>query len=359
MKAVVRRGSKLEVDKNFELPQPGTGQVIVKTLCCGICGSDLHALHHMDHFVSVGQRSGAFRNLEASHDLVFGHEFCAEIVDYGPGCRKTLKPGQNVVSIPYAAGPSGLEVVGYSNTFPGGFAEYMVLQEDLLLPVPGGVDPEAAGLTEPLAVGRHTVNMARLTKNDVAMVIGCGPVGLAVIAALKQDGFGPVVASDFSAERRAAAEMLGADIVIDPARTSPHASWQSLGVAATLAEVEAMTLQGKTGKDAVVFECVGVPGLIQSLIMDAPPATRVIVAGVCMSEDTFEPAIAINKQMSLQFVLGYNAAEFASCLTSIAEGQLDTGLFLSGSVGMDEVSATFGRLENEPSSIKIMVKPHR
>lgn len=117
MRAVVRRGSQLEIDKNYALPEPGPGQMIVKTLCCGICGSDLHALHHMDHFAAIGQRSGALRNLQASHDLVFGHEFCAEIVDYGPGCSKTLKPGQNVVSMPYAAGSDGLEVVGYSNTF--------------------------------------------------------------------------------------------------------------------------------------------------------------------------------------------------------------------------------------------------
>lgn len=94
MRAVVRRGSQLEIDKNYALPEPGPGQMIVKTLCCGICGSDLHALHHMDHFAAIGQRSGALRNLQASHDLVFGHEFCAEIVDYGPGCSKTLNLGR-------------------------------------------------------------------------------------------------------------------------------------------------------------------------------------------------------------------------------------------------------------------------
>ena len=75
------------------------------------------------------------------------------------------------------------------------------------------------------------------------LVVGCGPVGLAVIASLKARGLGPVIAADFSPERRAAAERMGADTVIDPAEVSPHASWPEFGVPATRAE--AMAADGR------------------------------------------------------------------------------------------------------------------
>ena len=204
MRAVVRRGGALHLDSGFAEPEPGPGQVLVRTLACGICGSDLHALHHLDHMAETARRSGSTTPLDAGADVVFGHEYCAEIVAHGAGCHRTLKPGTAVVSMPYAAGPAGMELVGYSNRFPGGFGELMVLQEDLLLPVPNGIAPDAAATVEPFAVGMHAVAKARVEKDAVAVVIGCGPVGLAVIAALKIHGIGPVIACDFSAERRQA-----------------------------------------------------------------------------------------------------------------------------------------------------------
>src|SRR6202171_3425011 len=101
----------------------------------------------------------------------------------------------------------------------------MLLSEMLLLEVPNGLAAEQAPLTEPLAVGIHAVAKANLRGDEVPLVIGCGPVGLAVIAALKLEGLPPIVAADYSPARRALAERLGADIVVDPARTQPYATW--------------------------------------------------------------------------------------------------------------------------------------
>ena len=104
----------------------------------------------------------------------------------------------------------------------------MVLSEPLLLPVPDRLTTQQAALTEPMAVGAHAVAKANLTADDVPLVIGCGPVGLAVIAALKLRGAQPIVAADFSPARRRLAEAMGADVVVDPATTSPYESWQQL-----------------------------------------------------------------------------------------------------------------------------------
>ncbi len=358
MKAVVRRGTEL-VDTEIAEPVPGEGQALVSTLVCGICGSDLHALHHLDHMIALTSKAGGLENLDPQQDVVFGHEFCAEVLDYGPGCTGTIKPGTRVVSVPAAFGPQGGELVGYSNRFPGGFAERMVLTEAMLLAVPNGLDAERAALTEPMAVGEHAVAQAPLTPHSVCLVIGCGPVGLSVISALKARGAGPVIATDLSPERRRAAEALGADIVLDPSTHSPHERWEELDVPATMASFSTSQLMGRSIRDAVVFECVGVPGMIQTLIEKAPPTAAIIVVGVCMESDTIEPSLAINKQLSLKFVYGYSPEEFAATLHDIAEGTRDVTALMSGTVGRSGVADAFRALSGGGGKIKVLVDPHR
>ncbi|MFM5923257.1 MAG: zinc-binding dehydrogenase, partial [Novosphingobium sp.] len=326
---------------------------------CGICGSDLHALHHLDHMIDLTRKAGGMENLDPKQDVVFGHEFCAEVLDYGPGCTGVIKPGTGVVSVPAAFGPQGGELVGYSNRFPGGFAERMVLTEAMLLAVPNGLDADRAALTEPMAVGEHAVAQAPLTPSSVALVIGCGPVGLSVISALKARGVGPVIATDFSPERRRAAEALGADLVLDPAVDSPHDRWEQLDVPATMASFSASQLLGRTIRDAVVFECVGVPGLIQQLFEKVPPTGTIIIVGVCMESDRIEPSLAINKQLSLKFVFGYSPDEFAATLHEIAEGKRDVAPLMSGTVGRSGVVDAFKALAGGGGKIKVLVDPRQ
>ena len=214
MKAAVVRDRRLVV-ADVPAPEPGPGEVLVKTLACGICGSDLHALKHADRFAALYVRADGTRIFDFSRDIVMGHEFCAEVVDHGPNTTRRLRAGVRVCSMPVLLRGEGRQTIGYSNDHPGGYAEYMRLTESLLLEVPNGLPTEHAALTEPMAVGLHAVNKARLQPGDAALVIGCGPVGLAVIAALRLRGVRPVVAADFSPRRRELAVTLGADTVLD------------------------------------------------------------------------------------------------------------------------------------------------
>src|SRR5260221_12663108 len=100
----------------------------------------------------------------------------------------------------------------------------MGLAAPLLLEVPNGFPAEHAALTEPLAVGIHAVEKAALTRDDVPLVVGCGPVGLAAIVGLRLKGARPIIAADFSPKHRELAAKMGADIVIDPARETPYAN---------------------------------------------------------------------------------------------------------------------------------------
>jgi threonine dehydrogenase-like Zn-dependent dehydrogenase len=262
-----------------------------------------------------------------------------------------------VVSIPGLIGPAGFETVGYSSRIPGGFAQTIVLSDMLMLEVPNGLGAEHAALTEPLAVGEHAVAKAEPGADHVFMVVGAGPVGLAVIAALKARGLGPVIACDFSAERRAAAEHMGADKIIDPAEVSPHASWSEFGVPANPTEGLIAAAQGLSVKRPLIFECVGAPGVLQSLAMAAPRGARIVVAGVCMQTDAIEPFVFIAKEIEVRYVLGYTPEEFAASLANLADGKTRYNDIITRTVGLDETPAAFTALQTDKRQIKIMVTP--
>lgn len=339
MRAAIFRGGDIVVGEVAD-PVPAAGQVLVRTLTCGICGSDLHAARHARRMVDLSRRIPGRIPMDLSKDVVFGHEFCAEVLDYGPGTERRFKAGTRVCSMPVMPRPDAPRTVGYSNDYPGGFGERMVLAAPLLLEVPNGLSSEHAALTEPLAVGIHAVAKASLEGDEAPLVIGCGPVGLAVIVGLRLRGIHPIVAADFSPKRRELAARMGADVVIDPARENPYARLSA-------------------DKQAMIFECVGVPGLIQQILEGAPRGARVVVAGVCMEADTIEPLFAIVKELNLQFVIGYTPDEFASCLGLLADGKVDAGSLITGKVGLDEVKGAFAELGNPERHTKILVEPWR
>ena len=202
-------------------PKPGAGQVLVRTLACGICGSDLHARKHAHRMVELARHFPGRKPMDLSRDVVFGHEFCCEVLDYGPGTRAQAEDRH-----------AGLLAAGAADA--GRAAGHRLFQRQCrrlcrahaaqrsrcCWKCPNGLAAEHAALTEPLAVGVHAVAKANIRGGEVPLVIGCGPVGLAVIAALKIKGLHPIVAADYSPARRALAEKLGADIVVDPARSA-------------------------------------------------------------------------------------------------------------------------------------------
>ncbi len=347
MRAAVMRDWKLRVD-DVPDPAPGPGQVLTKVLACGICGSDLHLLRHgeesrrlMDELnVDRPPDPMQLKMFEPQLDMVMGHEFCCEVVDLGAGCTN-LKVGEIVVGLPVAFDATGLHPLGFSNLYNGGYADLMVLNELVGMKVPSGISPAIVAMTEPLAVGVHAVAKSRITSNESAIVLGCGPVGLACIAELKMRGIGPIIAADFSSKRRALAEQLGADVVVDPRITSAIEAWRKADGTRT----------------PVIFEAVGVPGMIDQAMRIAPKDARILVVGACMQEDQFHPMLGIGRELSLQFALGYDPGEFAAALTSIADGKVDLAPWLTATVGIEGIPQAFDDLADPEEHAKIMVVP--
>ena len=143
MRAAIFSHGDFVVDSIAE-PKLIEGQVLVKTLCCGICGTDLHAAKFTEQFVERSNRVGGRWPMDPGRDVVFGHEFCCEVVDYGAGAEKRLKPGTLVCSMPMTLSGTTVQGIGYSNEIAGGFAQYMPLAERLLLEVPNGTSKSSA-----------------------------------------------------------------------------------------------------------------------------------------------------------------------------------------------------------------------
>lgn len=358
MRALIMRDKQLRVG-DFPTCSPGPGEVLIKVNACGICGSDIHALRHGEEFVQQSKQGGSLGlDMDTSRDVVMGHEFCGEILEYGPKCAQTVATGTNVCSIPALLRNNALQTLGYSNEHPGGYAEYMCLTESFLEPVRNGLSPTQAALTEPIAVGLHAVNKARIDNNEVPLVIGCGPVGLAVIAELRQKNIHPIVAADFSPARRKLAEIMGADIVVDPKDKSPYQSWREVAALPNDSAKKRPAWIGKRFRPAVVFECVGTPGVIDSIMENAQHGARIVVVGVCMEPDHFHPVYGINKELNLQFVVTYSRKEFAEALRQISDGEIPVESLITGNVSLDESIDAFEALASPEEHAKIIVHPH-
>src|SRR6476469_9366307 len=252
MRASVVAAAFIEIRDDVAEPVPGPGQVLVAVKACGICGSDLHFAKHGADMVELNDQIEGFggsggMNIDLNRDIFMGHEFSAEVLEAGPD-TDAPKPGTLVTSLPVLLSGTGIEPIVYSNKTIGGYAERMLLSAQLLTPIPNGLDARHAALTEPMAVGLHAVNKSAIQQGEAALVLGCGPIGIAIIAGLRHRGVEAIVAADFSARRRDLAEAMGATTTVDPANRSPF----------------------DTTTPAVVFEAVGVPGIIDDILRRAP-----------------------------------------------------------------------------------------
>jgi 2-desacetyl-2-hydroxyethyl bacteriochlorophyllide A dehydrogenase len=343
MRAAVLRCDRIVVE-NVPTPKPGSGDVVVKVRACGICGSDLHFSKHMHHIIDSARTMGvstAEFERSINQGVILGHEFVGEIVDFGPDTQRNLRAGTRVCSMPFVLKSGAPVLVGSNPETTGAYAEYMLLTEALLLPVNDIVSDEAAALVEPVGIAIHSVNKAALTDDHAAIVVGCGPIGLAIIAVLKARGVKRIIASDLSPKRRELAGLMGATHVVNGASES----------------VVAKTTAVAPGAAVVIFENTGARGMIQRLVLEAPQNTTVVITGIAMGDEGFTPLLAVSKELTFKFVIYYTPQEFAEALEMVTTGKINWKPLITGKVGLDGVAQAFTDLADPERHAKILIDP--
>ncbi len=323
---------------------PSKGQALVRTHVCGLCASDAHFLHGGNAVVETSRKfGGPYAHLDLERVIVMGHEYVGEIVDYGPGSRRPLRAGTRVTSQPVVRTAAGHSIVGQSHDCPGGFGEYMLLDENALIVIPADLDDDRAAMTEPLSVGLEHARAGEPAPDDIPLVIGCGAIGLGVIAGLRLKGLGPIVAADLDPKRRDIAIKMGAHIVVDPGEDSPYGAVHGLG----------------TKRANLIYECVGKPGLLNEIIRSVGFGARIVVGGFCLVAEEIYIPNAQSKRLKINFAAGEEQQDLDLALRSIAAGTIDITPWLGGRIGLTGVADALNAMSSAAAPVRTVVDPRR
>lgn len=333
MKAVTFQG--LHTPLKFEDiadPAPADGEVVVKVGRCGICGSDLH----MTEDAAYGCQQGD----------VLGHEFAGEVVALGKGVT-SQKVGDLVSVIPLKScgqcEPCRKGEVQWCSGFGlqgGGYAEYAVTRPNQCVTLPSGLTLADGALIEPLAVALHGINLSGLKTGDKVLVLGAGPIGLAVAFWARRYGAAKVVVQDIARFQEQRAQDMGADaFVVDPADPVGSAE-RALG-----------------GKADIVFECVGVPGLIAQAVDQVRPRGTILLLGLCTRPDTFNSFAMLSKEVKLVTSAFFTVPEYEASLAALEQGALAPRLMVTGTIALPDVPTVYEALKRRTEQCKVMIAP--
>jgi threonine dehydrogenase-like Zn-dependent dehydrogenase len=323
-------------------PEPAAGHVLVRTHCCAMCASDQHFMCSGHEMIRQSQQfGGPYATIDLDRPIVMGHEYVGEIVDYGPGSRRRLEVGTRVTSIPAMLQGPHPGVIGYQNELPGGYGEYMLLDENLLMEIPEGMPDEHAALIEPLAVGLEHARVGEPVQGDIPLVIGCGAIGLGVIAGLRLAGVGPIIAADLDPGRRRLAQQMGADIAIDPREVSPYEPFAGQGI----------------GRPNLVYECVGKAGMLHQMILGVGNNARIVMGGFALDPEQLYVPPAQIKRLKIFFARGEEPQDMKLAMESIADGRVDIRPWLGEKIGLEGVATAIADMADPSKPVRTIVDP--
>lgn len=344
MRAVTILDGRVEVADISEPPGPGAGQVLIAVDSCGICGSDLSLWRDTKRFVDVSVQGGnVLSAFDPTRPVTPGHEFSGTVVQTGGGVDD-FAVGDRVAGIGLATDPStGIPtIIGYSNEYPGAFAERIVADASYLRHVPETLTLEAASLAEPLHVGETHVQQARIDEEGIALVIGAGPIGLGVVIALAARSVSMIVVVEPSPRRRELAVTLGAHRAVAPPDGGPAA---------------ALDDSARSNGVVHVFECSGRQGTLAELTRTLPYGSHIQVVASPFREETFIPVIAQWRQLVINFGSGPVDDPYGVTLGRLAAGEIPTELLITGRVGLDGVADALREVADPERHVKIVVQP--
>ncbi len=333
MRAVVHQGlhEKLAVETLAD-PAPGAGEVVLSVARCGICGSDLH----MTEDPAFGVDKGA----------VLGHEFAGEVIDLGKGVER-LKKGDLVSVVPIAscgkcptclAGePAWCEKMLLQG---GGYGEFAVTNENQCVALPKSASMADGAIIEPLAVALHGVMTGEQKPGDKVLILGAGPIGLGVAFWARRFGAAKVVVQDINRYQETRAREMGATDFIVDLEDPVGAAERALG-----------------GKADIVYECVGVPGLIPQAVDQVRIKGTVLILGLCTRPESFVPFVALSKEVRLQTSAFFKRQEYEAALDALDAGAAEPRALITDTISLDAVPEVFESLKKRTHQCKVLINP--
>jgi len=335
MKAAIFQGIRQIEVADVAKPEPGFGEVLVQVAYCGICGSDVEALH-----------TGMYEP-----GLIIGHEFAGTVAEVGPGVVGWQVGDRVVVNdaipcgqcIPCREGRldacEDLTMVGV--THDGALAGYVKIAARGLHRLPDQVSLRHGALVEPLAVALHGVRRSRLEVGGRVLVMGAGPIGLLTLQCAWLAGARMVAVTEVNPTRAELAHRLGATAVLDPTR-------DHIGVALA-------SLTDGQGAD-VIYICTGAPEPCRDAMSLVRKGGQVFILGLCVEPVEADFISVVLNDLCIEGSLA-GRAEFPAAIDFIAQRRVDVESLISHEISLDEVIDGFN-LASKPGSeaVKILVR---
>lgn len=330
---------------SFEVRQapelhPGPGEVVIKNMVCGVCGTDVHIFH--------GEPGSA----DVNPPVVLGHEYSGEVVEVGEGVT-ALKPGDHVTVDPniycgecvYCRNGKKqlcetMQAVGV--TRDGGFGEYSLVPAAQAFKLGDSVPYEAGAMAEPVACCLHGIDLAGIKAGDRVCIVGGGAIGLIMLQLAKLSGASSLVLSEPNEKRRQVALSLGADAAIDPTAPDARSAYE-----AALGD----------GAD-VVIECVGNNAAVKSAFQLAKKGATIVLFSVPKVDATFDLPLfdVYKKELTIRgsFV---NPDTHERAVRLISSGKLDFTSIITHRFNLDQLPEAIA-MQMSSESIKVVVCPH-
>jgi threonine dehydrogenase-like Zn-dependent dehydrogenase len=334
MKAAVFKGpGKPLVIESLDDPVPGEGELVLRVGRCGICGTDLH--------MTDGHAAGF------PAESVLGHEFAGEVVAIGAGVER-YKLGDTAAGLAVAGcGRCASCIAGdpmwcEKGLIPamGGFGQYTRVRALAAIKLPATLSLEDGALVEPLAVGLHGVTLAALGPGARVLILGSGSIGLGAAFWARRFGATHVLVASRSARSRDHAMRMGASCFEEFGEEFPRRVSAALG-----------------GAPDVVFECIGVPGMLGMAVDVVRPRGTIVLLGNCMLPDTLVPSLILFKQVRLQGSMVYSRREFEITADALDAGAIEPRSMITDTVPLAALPAAFEALRRPTYQCKTLVEP--
>ncbi len=350
MKALKWFGQKDIRIVEAEKPVPGKGEVLVKVMAAGICGTDLHEYEAGPIFIPVTPHPITGKKAP----VILGHEFSGIIETVGEGVTGWAEGDHVTADACIACGECAYCKQGSYNLCDnlgftgladdGAFAEYIRVPAYQLYKLAPGMSFEAGAVIEPAAVGVHAVKKGRLSLGESVVIIGAGTIGLATLQAAKAAGATAVYVIETAGKRKEFAKKLGADMVIDPLKTDP------------VEEIKKLT-EG-LGADLTV-ECAGLDITMSTAISVTRKGGRIVVAGIFSKPGDGLPLndMVIGEKEIIGSIAYKD--DFKATIDLVSSGAIEAMHLITAEISLEDIieKGFIELIENKENHIKILVKP--